>query len=517
MNPVSRIALAAITALGLVACNAASEQAGSLAKSAKAYNPLTDAVPRANCTGPNDRPEPGIQGRTRAVEDVASGLADQGYQCNLELVGHEGTGSLWQMAWFEDCAYYTLGAPPFGSSDTGGSVVVDVSDSTNPTRTTVLTTPAMVDPWESLKVNEPRGLLAAVGPGVAGPLNFDVYDINSDCANPVLQSTTPTNYVGHEGEWAPDGFTYYGSAFVQAIITPIDVSIPAAPVPITQIQYQSHGLSISDDGNRMYLARSNAPNGLVILDSSQVQSRALNPQVTKIGEVVWNDGSVAQMTIPVTIQGKPYIIFIDEGGRVDADSGYPEQQPGMTRIIDISDETKPVVVAKLKNEIDMPEYGEERAADGGASGFTYQGHYCGVPQREEPEVLACSYFWQGIRVFDIRDPLLPREIAYFVPGDEGAPSPGAKSFTSSAVRFVKDRNEIWFTDQGHGFMVARFTKPLAHLLGHASSSTPPPVTPPPAATASAPDSKFGAGAFGWGLLLPLLTSLLRQGRKRPGV
>lgn len=524
MNKYLHAGVIALVSIGVVACGESTNIDNFRSVSnpgTKPYNALIDAVPRANCKGPNDRREPGIQGRTRAVEDVASGLADLGYQCNLELVGHEGDVALWQMAWFEDCAYYTLGAPPFGhGSGTSSSAVVvdDVTDSANPKRATTLTTPAMLDPWESLKVNEKRGLLAAVGPGVSGPFNFDVYDLNGDCKNPALQVSAPVNAVGHEGEWAPDGKTYYGSAFVTSIITPIDVSNPLTPTPLAQLQYQTHGLSISDDGNRMYLARSNAPNGLVILDSSQIQARALNPGVTKVSEVTWLDGAVAQMTIPVKIKGKPYVIIIDEGGGMDPALHPSQQQPGMARIVDISDETKPVVVSKLKNEIDQPEHGDERATDGGASGFTYQGHYCGVPKRDDPEVLACSYFWQGIRVFDIRDPVKPREIAYFVPGDEGANAPGAKGLTSSAVRFKTDRNEIWFTDQFHGLMIARFTQPLADLLGPAPSTVPATVTSTsPAAVATtatgeARRGKFG-GAFGLGLLLPLLASVLHRRRR----
>ncbi len=114
---------------------------------------------------------------------------------------------------------------------------------------------------------------------------------------------------------------------------------------------------------------------------------------------------------------------------------YPETD--MARIIDISDEAHPFVVSKLKDEIDMEDAGAIRAVDLGGSGFTYQGHYCGVPQREEPGVVACSYFWQGIRVFDIRDPYHPK--------------------TSSAIRFIKERGEIWFTNQNTGFHIAKFT------------------------------------------------------------
>ena len=70
----------------------------------------------------------------------------------------------------------------------------------------------MLDPWESLKVNERRGLLGAVaGWNGQGPVYFDVYDVASDCTQPELMASTPVQLpVGHEGNWAPDGTIYSG-------------------------------------------------------------------------------------------------------------------------------------------------------------------------------------------------------------------------------------------------------------------------------------------------------------------
>ncbi len=101
-------------------------------------------VARADC-GPGSMPETDIQGRV-SMEDRVSGRSQQGYSCNLELVGqHQGKGASWQMAWYEDCAYYGTAFP--GGA---GTQVLDVSDPTNPRNTTALSTPAMLDPWESL-------------------------------------------------------------------------------------------------------------------------------------------------------------------------------------------------------------------------------------------------------------------------------------------------------------------------------------------------------------------------------
>jgi hypothetical protein len=401
------------------------------------FTPFLGPVDRAVCAGPNDRPETGIQGRTRDVVDVASGRAALGYTCNLEQLGHEGTVALWQMAWYADCAYYGVGS----SSPNNGVAVVDARDPANPIRTTTLHSTSMQDPWESLKTVHKRGILAAVGPGSSSNLNFDAYDVTGDCASPVPLFIGQVNNRGHEGEWAPDGLTYYASGFGVAQITPIDMTNPTAPVKLPLINLQSHGLSFSDDGNRMYLAQNSNSNGLAVYDVSQIQARVPGAAARQVGsKLSWSDGSVAQMTIPVTIQGKPFMIFIDEGGL------------GMARIINMEDETNPYVVSYLRDEINMPDHATERTVDN-HSGFAYQGHYCGVPRRDEPEVLACSYFWQGVRVFDIRDPYHPKEIAYFSAGKTSGRG------TSSKIRFLKrkGRAELWFTDQNYGLFIAKFT------------------------------------------------------------
>jgi hypothetical protein len=474
------LALLAATAL-ITGCGAVSDSASS-GKAATPVQAFEGPVPRAVC-GPGSQPEKGEQGRI-SIKEKESGISKLGYWCNLEHVGKSGDGALWQMAWYEDCAYYGLGVF-FAQGNTagfvpgqpaavpaGGVAVVDASDPANPVQTMTLTTPAMMDPWETLKVNDRRGLLAGSSISIEGSA-FDIYDVKSglvdgvtDCAHPRLLASS-FNIMGHEGEWAPDGMTYYSSGFLVPTTTAIDVSIPSAPRIVGTISDGVHGLSLNDAGTRIYAAEftraglgigeaeREAPseadpgmNGLEIWDVSAIQGRAAGPTTTAIptplvGAVYWTDGSGAQMTIPVTIKGRPYVIFIDEGG------------DGMTRIIDIGDERNPVVVSKLKNEINMPDAQAQREEDGHTGGFQYQGHYCGVPQREDPGVVACSYFWQGVRVWDIRNPHNPKEIAYYIPpldeNDDG------NAHASSAIRFVKERGELWFTNQNTGFHIVRFT------------------------------------------------------------
>src|SRR6202043_1757998 len=60
-----------------------------------------------------------------------------------------------------------------------GVPVIEITDPHDPTPTGYLTTTSMLDPWESLKVNERRQLLAADnGHNGGGGPEVDIYDIS---------------------------------------------------------------------------------------------------------------------------------------------------------------------------------------------------------------------------------------------------------------------------------------------------------------------------------------------------
>jgi hypothetical protein len=175
-------------------------------------------VPKATC-GPLDRPETGLQGQT-PLADRQSGATTQAYNCNLEKVGQfEGEGASWQLTWFGDCAYYDTANNNSPPPQHPGTVVVDVSDPEHPNATAYLTGAAMLDPWESLKVNPQRKLLGATkGPGLSltgsgfavnpNDKNFTFYDISADCKHPKLLSDVAVEgHIGHTGDFSADGMT----------------------------------------------------------------------------------------------------------------------------------------------------------------------------------------------------------------------------------------------------------------------------------------------------------------------
>src|ERR1700731_4519557 len=190
-----RVALAGIVltgfASGIVLAGIAS------ATQALAEDAVPLVVPKATC-GPNDHPETALQGQVPAAVRAAG---FHGFNCNLELISQSKIdGANWQTAEFREangngadqgrgdgdregrgggdrdgrgdadrddfvCAYHGSASPalslPGRNPATYGVPVIDVTNPSNPITTGFLQTTSMLDPWESLKVNERRQLLGA--------------------------------------------------------------------------------------------------------------------------------------------------------------------------------------------------------------------------------------------------------------------------------------------------------------------------------------------------------------------
>ena len=508
-------------------------------------------VPKATC-GPNDHPETALQGQVPAALRAAG---FKGFNCNLELIGQSrGDGANWQTAEFRDeehvCAYHGTSFSKTNRTHLGVPTI-DVTDPRNPTPTGYLTTTSMLDPWESLKVNERRQLLGADnGHNGGGGPEVDIYDVSQDCRFPQLLDGTGQPdlsgnagtvkvgaangsaglahpVIGHEGAWAPDGMTYYGGDLrtkytILGNATPqsgqyyaVDMTDPTHPTLITFwttniVGANVHGMSISDDGNRGYFVSLGtsggtagltdktvaANNGLVIYDISDIQARKPNPQVRLVSQLLWKDGAGAQHTIPVKIDGHPYVIFVDEGGSGGGTSAAQQQAAcaaglppfPMARIIDIRDETNPKIVSRLALEIHNPANCAKIQPDlAGLSIFTYGSHYCSVDNKHHATTLACGYFNSGIRVFDIRNPRRPREIAYYNPAGTTTVSPGSNhpilnNFVAGGPDWcsaqthlhISERHgrqaTLWTTCQDNGLLMLKFTN---GAWPFEDSSTPP--------------------------------------------
>jgi hypothetical protein len=291
------------------------------------------------------------------------------------------------------------------------------------------------------------------GNPVVYPGIVDVYDLNEDCRQPVLQSSLPVGIFGHESGFAPDGNTFYATSIATGHITAVDLTNPKTPMIVATTNYNSHGLTISDDGNRAYVA---ASQGLFILDTSEIQARKPGAQFKEVSRLDWATRTIPQVAHPITIGGHPYLAEIDEFSSAENDDSTAANGPkvGAARIIDIADEKAPKVVSNIRLAVHQKENRAAIANDPGAQSIVqgYAGHYCNIPRRQDPEILACSMIASGLRVFDIRDPRNPREMAYFVAPNKVSRTAGDPSnYAMSSPSFVPARSEVWYTDGNSGF------------------------------------------------------------------
>lgn len=480
---------------------------------------------RARCRGDNDRPEAALQGQVPIAMRLAPG-GFKGFSCNLELIGQDQAteGGNWSSATYQDrhgrsCLYHSTATP--GAATRAGMIrqrpgvpVIDISDRSNLKYVQSLSSPAMMDAWESLRVHQRRKILIgdnAGDGGSAGGPEVDIYDLSGDCRQPQLISSTKVGTgedggikpaggnTGHEGNIAPDGLTYWIGDIGRGHYNAVDIVNPSKPKMIATWSVSDlklggrvlvHGLSVSNDGNRVYATVLGFPsaadvanpalknNGFAVLDTSEVQQRKPNATIKTISTALFKDGSVAQLTIPIKIGGKPYIVMVDEAGagglsntanaQLACDLGllaFP-----VARLFDLSDETHPKEVAKVTLEMHKTENCSKVIPDiAGLNIFTYGSHYCSVDNRDNATALACGYFNSGVRVFDIRNVNKIREIAYFNPASTTA-KPGSNHATfgqwraggpdwcASRLDFDFRRKQLITMCQDTGAMVLKFGK-----------------------------------------------------------
>lgn len=435
----------------------------------------------ARCAS-QDRTEPALQGQV-PVSARQDGSAVEGYWCNLQLVGARPDTAFANFETYKNCAYYSNNKsasviPGIDGSAGGVGVVLDVSDPSNPVQTDTLRARSMQNAGESLRVNAKRGLLVADYYSLEQntfliPLHrsFAVYSIKDDCRKPKLLADVilPTQ-AGHEGCFAPDGNTYYMANGITAI-TPIDLRDPTNPREmVAPWSLGIHGCSISDDGNRGYFAGGFSATTYVV-DTSAAQAGRKNPGFRVLGTFGTPDVQIQQATYPLSYKGRPYLLQWSEGKLRPKVCIPGEANFGYARLIDMSDETRPQEVSKIQTEVMRPEncaavqFDLNAPADGGGQGsvfpsvlsavFLYDTHMCTPDRLHDPTILACANFGSGLRVFDIRDPTKPNEIAYY---NTGTVAPGDPTLDLAIARPVirSDLGQIWFVTNSGGFHAVQF-------------------------------------------------------------
>jgi hypothetical protein len=189
--------------------------------------------------------------------------------------------------------------------------------------------------------------------------------------------------------------------------------------------------------------------------------------------------------LPFSHHGRSYLISTDESGGQAGIGGLAAacargaSPYGYSNVIDITDETQPRIVSKIMLEVHDPKNCSQflpEPPEVGGGLLDYSTERCALDRPKNPTMAACGSRGTGTRVYDIRDPLHPAEIAYWKgPAPRTAFLPGSGSWSPNVdrtvekqaglARFVKVRaahgrgNEmnLWIVGDAGGFQVLRFS------------------------------------------------------------
>lgn len=217
-------------------------------------------------------------------------------------------------------------------------------------------------------------------------------------------------------------------------------------------------------GDKAYLSYGRV--GMVTLDISDVTDPELLYRLDFGDGLGGFNGVHSVIPIPDTQLAAVNSEAILEGSPLDHENGDPL---GYTFLVDISDETQPDWEnvhhrgPRVVSSMPLPTPEEDRPYDNyyektGRFGPHNQHHPRGEECRlHTSDYLVMTYFNAGLRIFDISDPVAPKEAGYYVPEDpeqeigSNRPREGLGSQLEDVA--VDSRGYIYCTDPNRGLMI----------------------------------------------------------------
>lgn len=329
-----------------------------------------------------------------------------------------------------------------------GTTLVDVSDPRNPKFLTTIPVPAG---WHSHKVRAQDGIMIINHErfGTDGPAEFGgglaIYD-TSKPTEPKLISKWLTGGKGvhrydYDGRYAYISPTADG--YIGNIVMIIDLINPLKPVEVGRWwipgQWQAGGEEYPWHdyvvprchhplrmGNRLYVSYWH--HGFFILDISDMSRPKLvshrNPSPSFVHP------THTCLPIPQDVKGRRIMVVADE----DVAKLRPSP-PSFAWIYDITDETNPLSISTFQ----VPGLDPDGAPQPQMMG-------CHQPsERFKGNIIPFAWFAQGLRLVDISDPFLPREVGHFQPDPHGS---SEKSSANDVT--VDERGIIYLVDRVNG-------------------------------------------------------------------
>jgi len=474
--------------------------------------------------------------------------------CGLRIIGHNdivGRANSFNLAKIGSCAYVTsagraepgAATPAALAGPTDGVAVLDAHDPTNPQLVSILQPQGGVDSGETVSAVDAGTRKVLVVGAYGGRKTVDaldstygpaleIYDVSGDCTQPIHTATIYWPDNAHNLTLNPTATRVYGTRYAAEpkataatagnALLGLGPVLASSPVPVTDVMVmditdlanprfatelplilpdgsptECHKVEFDATETRMYCASDKLSSeaqpdgreppysvwpaaGPTIWDVSEISEGKPNPVAHFVGQSPVK-GQGGHHAVPMTAtdskgQQRRYVVAANELAFTCDMAAYP-------RIWDITDEAHPTVVSELH----LP-------ASDNCSG----NHYNNVDNRENTTMALVGWIDAGFRVFDVRDPVHPRPLAFFKPG----------SGCYSIAYLDEALGYIWFACEG-GFYVA-------DLAPAARASMDLPSRPPSAPTglssqawsvrstfaAAAPASGLGQAAVGVVCWLP---------------
>jgi len=220
-----------------------------------------------------------------------------------------------------------------------------------------------------------------------------------------------------------------------------------------------HGPAIiSADGNKAYLGYGRS---VAILDISDISQSKL------IGELPISPpfGALPAHDV-LPIPGKPLLFLHGEAtGGGDEPGGTPAACSSpltISAMIDIQNEARPRLMSIFPTPVPPKNAPYTDFCDkGGRFGPHNTNLEYHLPDVEKQgDLIYLTYFNAGLRIFDIKDPRLPKETGWFIPPaptKRYGPLPYDKLVSQTEDVLVDTRGNIYITDKNWGLFILRYT------------------------------------------------------------
>jgi hypothetical protein len=220
-------------------------------------------------------------------------------------------------------------------------------------------------------------------------------------------------------------------------------------------------------GNLAYCPYGTA--GLVIVDISDIRAPRFVGQFDThppFGE------ASPPMHSALPLSKRPYVVISSEGRRPASRSrqtiGEHEPAGNFIGVVDVRNPADPSLISLFPMPVPPPNAPYKNFSQiEGLGAFGFGPHNLHQPQglsalEDRDDRIYCAYFNAGLRIYDLSDPYLPKEIAYFIPpeptkfafNEQGLPGP--KTVTVEDV-LVDNRGVIYITNMHQGLWTLRCT------------------------------------------------------------